>query len=383
VELFAVGVPAGAEALSGLWQGAQLLYGAYHDPGEDGVRDPGTNDWVVLAGALEQELTLTLDGTGSSYFILRRSLPEMDFVVECQNRLWGCKSGGGINELYGSKLGDFRSWSSFAGLSTDSYRASRGAPGPYTGAAVLGGCPLFFREDSVEKLYPSASGAHGIVTLSLSGVEQGSENSLRVIRDTLYYKSREGICRYSGTLPVCVSRALGSARYHGASAGTLGSRYCVSMLDEAETPTLFVLDTDTGLWYREDATALGQTAEIDGRLWFTQPDGSVRIVDPTGSAAGVRWFAETGDLLPRLQTRRYVTRLQLRLTLEPNTAARVYTSCDGGDWEYRGEIVGTRRGSRLFALTPRRCESLRLRLEGVGGMRLESLSYLTEAGSDE
>ena len=370
------------EALRDLWRGSHLLYGVYRDPGASG-RAAGTNDWVILAGALDEEITLTLTGSEQTVFVLRRPLPEMDFVVECQNRLWGCKSGGGVNELYGSKLGDFRSWSSFAGLSTDSYRASRGDPGPYTGAAVLGGCPLFFREDSVEKLYPSASGAHGIVTLSLSGVEQGSADSLRVIRDKLYYKSREGICCYAGTLPTCVSRALGTARYHGASAGTLGSRYYVSMLDENGAPTLFVLDTDTGLWFREDATALGQTAEYDGKLWFTQADGSVRIVDPNESTAGVRWSAETGDLLPALQTKRYVSRVQLRLRLEPNAAARIYASRDGGPWEYHGEVLGSRRGSRVFAFLPRRCETLRLRLEGVGGMRLESLSYLTEAGSDE
>jgi len=303
--------------------------------------------------------------------------------VECQNRLWGCRSGGGVNELYGSKLGDFRSWSSFAGLSTDSWRASRGDPGPYTGAAVLGGCPLFFREDSVEKLYPSASGAHGVVTVSLSGVEAGSADSLRVIRDKLYYKSREGICSYSGTLPVCVSQALGTTRYHGASAGTLGKRYYVSLRGEDETPTRFVLDTDTGLWYREDATALGQTAEFDGKLWSVRQDGSVECVDPQQSTQGVRWFAETGDLLPALQTKRSVTRVQLRLSLELNAEARIYASFDGGDWEYKGAVRGNRRGSRLFPIVPRRCENLRLRLEGVGGMKLESLSYLTEAGSDE
>ena len=41
-------------------------------------------------------------------------------------------SGEAVNEIYASKLGDFRNWRCFEGLSTDSYAAARGSDGAFT-----------------------------------------------------------------------------------------------------------------------------------------------------------------------------------------------------------------------------------------------------------
>ena len=53
--------------------------------------------------------------------------------------------GKAVNEIYASKLGDFKNWNCYAGRSTDSYVATRGSDGPFTGAADYLGSPLFFR----------------------------------------------------------------------------------------------------------------------------------------------------------------------------------------------------------------------------------------------
>ena len=62
---------------------------------------------------------------------------------------------------------------------------------------------------------------------------------------------------------------------------------------------------------------------------------------------------------------------------------RVFLSFDGGPWEYKGDFRGNRTRSLTLPVWPRRCDRLRLRLEGRGGMELEQLSFLVEAGSDE
>ena len=74
----------------------------------------------------------------------------MDFVIESGNRLWGCRygkalNGETVNEIYASKLGDFRNWYCFAGISTDSYTASVGTDGAFTGAVTYMGRPIFFK----------------------------------------------------------------------------------------------------------------------------------------------------------------------------------------------------------------------------------------------
>lgn len=365
--------------LEQLWSDAHVLTDACHDPGDSG-RAEGTNDYVILPGLLPRNFSLSMTPTGRTYFTLTRPLPEMDFVVEAQNRLWGCRCGNGVNELYGSKLGDFRNWSVFEGLSTDSYRVARGNDGPYTGAAVLGGCPLFFRADCLEKLYPSSNGDHGVVTVTLSGIEAGSSASAVVIRDRLYYKSAEGICVYNGTLPVLVSRALGQTHYHSAHAAALGSRYYVSMLDDANASSLFVLDTQTGLWHREDNLYFEAAYTQNNRLYvLPMRCGSLLCLNEATDSRDVIWWAESGDLIPTMGTRRRVTRLQLMTQPELGAELNVFLSYDGGPWLRKGTISGNALQTVTLPIQPRRCSRLRLRLEGVGGMTLHQLTWLTEA----
>ena len=373
----------GGEAfVEALWTGTKRLIAAWHDPGAAG-REEGRGDYLILPGLLPDSYEIEMTWHDRSCLSAARLVPEMDFVVEAGNRLWGCRCGNGVNELYGSKLGDFRNWNAFEGLSTDSYRVVRGHEGPYTGSAVLGGCPLFFRADCLEKIYPSAAGDHGVVTVSLSGIEAGSAASAVVIRDRLYYKAPEGICCYNGTLPVRVSRALGEIPYHGAVAGARGSRYYVSMLDAENRPQLFVLDTDTGCWCREDAFAFAAAYGSGERLYLLPRAGAVPVLAGEGEdCGGVRWWAETGDLAPRLGTRRYVTRVQVSVRLDPGAALRLSLSYDGGPWIWAGALGDSGRRIVTLPVPARRCGRLRLRLEGVGGMELHGLSWLTEAGSD-
>ena len=368
--------------LEALWEGTHVLTAAWHDPGGEG-RAEGAGDYLILPCLLPEACELELSWHDRSYFSVTRPMPEMDYVVEAGNRLWGCRWGGGVNELYGSRLGDFRSWTAFEGLSTDSYRVARGHDGPFTGAAVLGGCPLFFRADSLEKIYPAADGAHGVVTVSLAGIEPGSAGSAAVIRDRLYYKSAQGICCYNGTLPVPVSAALGETRFKNAVAGTLGSRYYVTMEAPDGSDSLFVLDTDTGLWHREDELRFCAAYESGDRLYLLPALGrGLLCVGEAADSQGVLWWAETGELAPKLALRRYVTRLQISARLDPGASMRVYLCFDGGPWLRKGELRGNRLQTLTLPITPRRCQRLRLRLEGSGGMELHSLSWLTEPGSD-
>lgn len=141
--------------------------------GVDGlhVLQAADDDWIVLP------VMCRTVGSQTAAVTVKRAVPDMDFVVEQGNRLWGCKygivNGEAVNEIYASKLGDFRNWNSFAGLSTDSYAASRGSDGVFTGAAACMGGVIFFKEDCMERVYPSAAGAHQIVTVRAAGAASG------------------------------------------------------------------------------------------------------------------------------------------------------------------------------------------------------------------
>lgn len=328
-----------------------------------------------------------------------RRVPQLDFVTECDNRLWGCfygeQDGAHINEIYASALGDFRVWYRYAGISTDSYAASRGADGAFTGAVTYDGHPLFFRESGVEKVYPSSSGAHQIVWSPLDGVQAGCADSLRRCGTLLYYKARRGVMAYDGSLPAVISDALGQVVYSGASAGVLGGRYYISMQAAGGSWHLFCYDTENALWWREDGTRAELFVRMDGTLAFRRADDlrmvAVAAADGTEDAAlhwyedpePLRWSAETGNIGMQYGGKKYLSRFDFRMELAPGARMQVEVQFDSsGAWEPRGTVQG--QGLRTFVLPVRgrRCDHMRIRLSGVGACRIMSVTRTMEKGSD-
>lgn len=341
------------------------------------------DDFLVVTGLIDAPF-FQEEGTVT----VKRTVPEMDYIIECGNRLWGCKYGllgtETVNEIYACALGDPKNWSRFQGLSTDSYAASRGSDGPWTGAVAYQGCPIFFKENAMEKVYPDASGAHQIVTNQCRGVQKGCGRSLQIVSGTLYYLSPEGVCAYDGSLPRLVSGALGKLSCTEAAAGALGEKYYLSVSGDKGNG-LYVYDGEKGLWHREDELKARFFARRGTELFAI--DSSKRLLSMTGASGlpegPVSFSAETGPWGFAQPDNKYVSRLTLRLGLELGTTFQVEISYDGGPWEKKGELQG--RGnlrSVTCSILPRRCDYFALRFSGQGPFRLYALAKILEEGSD-
>ena len=344
------------------------------------------DDYIVVTGVpgisyVQQSGSITVS----------RTMPALDFITEASNRLWGCRyglaDGKTVNEIYCCALGDFKNWNRFAGISTDSYVASVGSDGPFTGAVTHLGCPVFFKEHCLHKVYISPEGAHQIVETACRGVKAGSHNSLAVVGETLLYHAPTGICAYDGSLPVPVSDALGTVRYHNAVGGGLGDKYYVSMTDEQEQGHLFVYDRTKGFFHREDSTRALGFACCGGELYYVDGDtGQLMCVGGSHGEAeeAVRWRADTGVMGYTTAEQKYIGRFVLRMKLEQGAWARVLVEYDSdGQWHEAGRMEGAGLRSFLLPVRLRRCDHFRLRLEGCGEMRLYSFTKLFEKGSDE
>ena len=343
------------------------------------------DDWIVVP------VMCRTVGSQTAAVTVTRAIPDMDFVAEQGNRLWGCKygivNGEPVNEIYASKLGDFRNWNSFAGLSTDSYAASRGSDGVFTGAAACLGGVIFFKEDCMERVYPAAGGGHQIVTMACNGVKKGAGGTVAVADGVVYYLGMDGVYAFDGSMPVCVSQPLGSVRYESAVAAGWNGQYWLAAQDAAGKRHVLVYDTARGLWHRQDDADIMAFTVCGGALYGLTRGGA--LLDLTGGSGEVeetvRWMAETGELGLSAPENKYLTRLELRVQPETRARLEALVSYDGGRrWEKLGEIIGGDGQTRgcLLHLRPRRCRQLRLRLKGTGRCRVYSLSAVYEKGSD-
>lgn len=357
--------------------GEKILYAL----GGDADRD----DFVVVIGLLQGSRTAETPGLR-----LERRLPQMDYVCECQNRLWGCFYGSdgenNINEIYGSALGDFRNFRQYLGLSTDSWTASVGSDGPWTGAINYLGRPTFFKEGRIHQVRISPSGAHALEETVGRGVQKGSHKSLCVVGETLLYLSRGAVCAWQGGFPLSVSEALGDVAYCQGTAGSFGEKYYISMRDGDGNWNLFTYDLGKNLWHREDglhALAMAGCGEsllcIDARngaLWDLQG----RLGEEEGT---VFWRMETGLLYYEIPERKYLSRYDIKLQLEKGGWMRLWLNYDSGeDWVQAGQIEGKGMGTVLLPVRPRRCDHMRLRMEGEGELRLFSVTRVLRRGSD-
>ena len=343
------------------------------------------DDYLVVSGILSAPRTIREAVT------ISREMPDMDFVIQRGNRLWGCRyglnrDGQVVNEIYASKLGDFKNWNCFMGLSTDSYVVSVGSDGPFTGAVTHNGYPLFWKEGCVHKIFGDIPANFGIQTTVCRGVQPGCHRSLAIVNELLYYKARQAVCVYDGSLPREVSQALGESAYRNAVAGSFGSKYYISMEDTRGKYHLFVLDTEKGLWHREDDfRALAMCACEDRFYGIEHGSGSILMLagpeDP--GEERVAWMVQTGPLGLDLQEKKYVGRVVLRMSMEADTRVQAFIQYDSmNGWEPVGGFRAQRLSSVSLPIRPRRCDHFRLRLEGVGETRVHSMAFYLSQGSD-
>lgn len=360
-------LPAQAEALNG----SQVIY----DRGDD---------YIVIAGLIDASFTQTGD------VLVQRAIPDMDFVVESGNRLWGCHygmvNGEAVNELYCSKLGDPKNWSCYMGISTDSYRVSLGSDGQFTGAITYQGYPTFFKESCIHRVYGNEPSSFQVVTQEFRGVQKGSDKSLAIVGSTLYYKSRTDVCAYDGSGPSSVSDALGDIVYSGAVAGAWGEKYVISMMDPDSYWHLFVYDTRSGTWMREDSTQLLFADALNEELYLITAPGKLVSMGGTNGTkeSAVPWACETGVQTYEYRNHKRLARYNIRCQVEEGASLNVFFEYDSrGGWQWAGTIHGNGilKTANLFVI-PRRCDHLRLRLEGSDTARVLSIARVLEEASD-
>ena len=359
-------------------------------------------DSIVLTGSPKTEsaryygsFTVTAGGTtwksmngsesataGGTTITARRRVPRLEYVTENANRVWGCNSE--ENVIYSCKLGDPTNWYSYRGIASDSYAVNVGSDGPFTGAATCMGYALFFKENTLHKLYGSKPSDFQLSSLRCRGVARNAARSLCVLNETLYYLSPDGVMAWDGSIPAKVSAALDAGRLANvkqAVGGALDGRYYLHVSRENEV-RLLVYDTERGLWHEEDvcsfemASTGGQLYLWDGRaLWAADPSRETAGQRSEETEQGVEFALTTGDLGLDSPEERYLSRLTLRLDAACRSRVTVEVSYDGGPWENAAALTveGPRRNCDLH-LVPRRCASLRLRLWGYGQITLRSLA---------
>lgn len=331
---------------------------------------PEGSQWALTPGLDTAPVTLT------------RPVPELDYICQSDNRLFGVNNAQGI--IYASALGDPKNFYVYDGLSTDSYAVSVGTDGDFTGCVAYGGSVLFWKEDCVHKLLGDYPADYQLCTYQIAGVEKGSAGSMAVLNEVLYYKGIGGVYAYSGSLPRIISAPLGSVEYEKAVGGVDTRRYYLSMRRrDTGVWELLSYDTRTGLWMKEEDREVTAFANLNGQAYMLS-DNALYLLGQGRDDQGtpIPWRATFAPVTETTHRRKYPSRLLLRLELEPGAWAEAWLARDGGAFENVWSAKAGDGPTAVAPIRPGRCDRYQIELRGEGRCVLQSLEREFTLGGD-
>lgn len=345
---------------------------------------PGNNGTRIVKGVSGRTLTFADEtftaGTEAAAIMVERKVPDFVCLCECDNRIWGAEG----TTIYASALGDPTNFFIYDGLSTDSYAVAVGSDGDFTGCIAYSSTVLFFKENYLHRVLGGYPAQYEIYTYTVPGIQKGSEKSLTVINETLFYKGRNGVYAYSGGTPELISASFGTRRFQHGIGGTDGERYYLSMQAEDESWEMYAFDTLRGVWIREDTLHAVDFAYLDGTLYFL--DGGSKKVWAMGQNEDengpIPWSATLCQMDETVHGRKGYSRLYLRADLETGAWMKVEISPDGAPFRQVYSTHNQRAKTLTIPILPMRCDNFSIRLSGKGRCFIRSLVREFMIGSE-
>lgn len=370
--------------------------------------DPSTQTLEELpstsSGSFTELIASGYDGTAVQALTIKREVPDMDFICEHNNRLYGVSN----NEeekifntqtekyetvqsrvLHASALGQPTRWNVFEGAATDSYAVAVAGEGDFTGIVSYSGNVIAFKEDKMYKLSGDYPAEFFLRNYTVDGVKKGCHKSMVIINEVLYYLSPYGVMSYSGGVPGLISYELGIDRYDEAVAGRDRTNYLIQM------DKLYCYDTIHGLWVSEDYGEVTAIEPVNNRAYIVA-DGKIMMTDSGDEK--VEWYATTHYMDEGTFLHKDYQAMNLdavlsegaEITIEYRTdededwkILETVTSYHGTQWQTRTKLnEGTRKH---WAFTPgiMRCDRIQLRLRGKGPCKVYAYDRVVRAQSDK
>lgn len=344
------------------------------------------DDYIIVAGLLNKAVTL------ANTLTVELKIPDLDFVCEANNRIWGCSyanvDGTLTNEIRCCALGDFRNWYRFEGTSMDSYVMSVGSDGKFTGAYSLQGVPLIWKEGFLHKISGTQPSNFTLNTIRCRGVQDGSWRSMAVVNETLMYKAQHDVMAYDGSMPYSISEKLGSEQYYAAVGGSYRDKYYLSMRNASKEYATYVFDSAKGLWHKEDEQYIMGMATANGNLVLAVREGESlsRLYAISGSRdAGetFSWSATFGVFGYAYERSKYLSRFNIRAQMDAGSEMTFEIMYDSsGKWEKMGTMRSVTIRTFTLPVIPRRCDHCQIRISGKGDVKIYSIARVFEEGGN-
>ncbi len=360
-------------------------------------------DGVTISGCSKEENNITIiirevngntltfyensftGATETGTVTIKREIPELEFVCESGNRLWGVKG----NTIYASKFSDPLNFKVFDGLTGDSYYIDVGSDGEFTGCIPYSTYVCFFKENTLHKVYGNKPSNFQVNETKVFGVQSGSERSLQAVNEMLIYKGVNGVYAYTGGVPTLISENFGNKRFSEASACSDGEKYYISMKN-GNTFGFYSYDIGRGIWLKEDDLRADDMVFYNNKVHllreYVEDDGVYRdvcYIDDDESKEAIEWSATFCPFNETINERKVYSKFHLRLDLAEGAWIAVDIKTNN-DYKWRQVYVTHDSKAKTISIPimPERCDSIEVRIRGKRDCTIRSFVREYRTGSD-
>lgn len=368
----------------------------------------------------EGENTLNNKFLANGMTIERKAPENVRFICSYQNRIW---ANNGNNEIMCCARGNPYVWYRYEGNSLDSWAATVGGDGAFTGC-INYGYPLFFKEGRMLRINGTRPSNFGYTEYSMKGIKEGCHDSAVIVNDVLYYQGMDGIYAYAGSTPQKISDKVYRGRWTEGKACRYRDKY-ILCVTEGEEQSVYTFDTVNGLWHREKLNG-GKVRYLYPGSYLHDHEEAVTIyteyteaeeyikqytsvtgnkvdiaegIDKTKLYAGyvitdegyndyteekpIEWEFETPELIDTCEYK-YLKCIRIKCRPLEDGEFTVYRERDG-EWRELGREITY--GDKVYWYTRsfgvERTPSIRLKISGVGRIVIDKIILEYEEGSTE
>lgn len=285
-------------------------------------------------------------------------------TITWKNRLWSYSD----NYLIGSIAGIFNGkdiiWNEVNNNYNDSISQPIWQGGVINSIIPFAEAIIIFKDDNISVFSGETIPTMSLYTVSCPGLKKENAASAVYVNDNVYYYSDDGVYRFSGGFPTCVSEDL---KFKGSEAkgGTDGKKYYLSIIEEGER-RLYVYDIKNRVWHKEDNFNAISFTVLNGNVYMT--DG-VNIFSYEDVDKKMEWEAEFTYDEDVVYKKKY-KQLIIRGTFEE---CEVCIKADNNEWSVAVLCAGGK-----IKIPPFVCEKLTIKLKGHGKAEIRSVDRVYE-----
>ena len=333
----------------------------------------------------------------SNGMTIERKAPEnVRFICSHQNRIW---ANNGDNEIMCCARGNPFVWYRYEGNALDSWAATVGGDGAFTGC-INYGYPLFFKENRMLRVSGSRPSNFGYNEYSMKGIKEGCHDSAVIVNDVLYYQGMDGVYAYGGSTPQKITEKVYKGRWTEGKACRYRDKYVLTVT-EGDERTVYTYDTTNGLWHREAfgdgkvrylypgsylhsheeaMTIYTDNSDSTKYIGYVMTDEGYNEYDPEKP---IEWEFETPELINTCEYK-YLKCVRIKCRPLEDGEFSVYRERDGA-WKELGREVT--RADKVYWYTKNfgveRTSSIKLKMSGVGRIVIDKIILEYEEGSTE